>query len=151
MTAFRKALALAVLTVALLTMPAPAAGAAEFGSDCSADQIAMSGFIMVPEQTEPGSPFPVAAPFAGILTSWTTRGDAFGAEPNVGYMKVLRPAEPAEFTGHRRIRRSELVGPGTAHPSGPDRGRSGRSSPRFSGPKVPFTATPTRRETWSGA
>jgi hypothetical protein len=117
MTAIRKALALAALTVALLTIPASAAGAAEFGSDCSADQISMSGFIMVQEQKEPGSPFPVAAPFAGILTSWTSRGDAFGAEPNVGYMKVLRPAVPGEFTVIGEST-SELVGPGThTHPA----------------------------------
>jgi hypothetical protein len=99
-----------------LATTANASAATEIGSECVADQLSMSGYIMVQEQKSAGSSIPVSAPSGGILTSWTFRAKAFGAEPAVAYMKVLRPAGIGTFAVVGEST-SELVGPGeTTYP-----------------------------------
>jgi hypothetical protein len=107
--AVRTALAALAASLALATVAAGASAATEVGSNCVAEEITMSPFIMVGEMDAGG--LPVSVPAAGIATSWTGRVAAFGAEPTIEYMKVLRPGGPGEF---RVIGESEstLVGPG---------------------------------------
>lgn len=107
----RSTAVLAAIVLLSLAAVQPAPAATRIGSECSADQISMSGFLMVQEKKSSGSAVPVASPGAGILTSWTFRADAFGVEPEPGYMKVLRLVAPGTFevVGEST---SELLGPG---------------------------------------
>ncbi|HEY5977907.1 MAG TPA: hypothetical protein VIT85_08625 [Solirubrobacterales bacterium] len=106
----RTAVAALAASLALAATIAPGASAAtEVGSNCVAEDLTMSPFIMVGEMDAGG--LPVSVPAAGIATTWTGRVAAFGAEPTIEYMKVLRPVAPGQFrvVGESG---STLVGPG---------------------------------------
>jgi len=106
----RTALTTLATSIALAAALVPGAAAAtEVGSDCVAEELTMGPFIMV--GTEDAGGRQMSVPAAGIATSWTGRVAPFGAEPTIGYMKVLRPIGTGQF---RVVGESEstLVGPG---------------------------------------
>ena len=79
-----------VLAIAAIASPS-AAAATEFGSDCAANA-SQPNYTFVGLAKAPGSPLPLTAPSAGVLTAWTVRVDpsAFVEESDQLKLEVFR-------------------------------------------------------------
>jgi len=107
----RRTIAIGAAMVTLLALPNAAGAATDVGSSCFAEKLTFAPYVMVEEIAPPTNKQPPSVPAPGVVTQWTVPAEAFGSEPTVEYLKVLRPGKPGEF---RVIGESTsvLVGPG---------------------------------------